>query len=46
VRDFKAGPCQLKAIFDGIEMSGEAVVLGPGLYNCRRRGGLLECSGP
>lgn len=46
VRDFKAGPCALKAIFDGVEMSGEVVVLGPGLYNCKRRGGALECSGP
>ena len=43
VRDFKAGPCQLKAIFDGVQMEGEVVVLGPGGYDCRRKGGELLC---
>lgn len=46
VREFKAGPCQLSAIFDGVQMAGEVVVLGPGKYDCQRRGGELECSGP
>ena len=46
VRSFLAGPCKLKGIFEGVEMSGEAIVLGPGKYDCMRKGGELVCTGP
>jgi len=46
VRDFKAGPCELEAIFEGVKMKGMVPVLGPGLYDCKRKGGELVCSGP
>lgn len=46
VRSFLAGPCRLKAIFEGVELSGEVMVLGPGKYDCMRKGGDLVCSGP
>jgi hypothetical protein len=46
VYNFLAGPCTLSAIYDGVQMSGEAVVLGPGGYTCKRKGGALECSLP
>ena len=37
VREFKAGPCQLSAIFDGVEMQGEVVVLGRASTTARAR---------
>lgn len=46
VYDFLAGPCDLKAIYDGVEMKGSVPVLGPGKYDCKRKGGELVCSGP
>lgn len=46
VRDFLAGPCALRAIFEGVELSGRVMVLGPGKYDCERKGGELVCSGP
>lgn len=46
VRDFLAGPCALRGIFEGVELSGRVMVLGPGKYDCARKGGELVCSGP
>jgi hypothetical protein len=46
VRDFMAGPCKIRGIFEGNEFSGKVVVLGPGKYDCERKGGELVCSGP
>lgn len=46
VRTFKAGPCDIEAVYDGVRMEGRHVVLGPGKYDCYRRGGALECAGP
>lgn len=46
VRNFKAGPCGLTAVFEGVPMQGEAVVLSPGMYNCHRKGSELVCEGP
>jgi hypothetical protein len=46
VRQFLAGPCKLKGIFEGVEMTGEVMVLGPGKYDCARKGGELVCTGP
>lgn len=46
VRQFLAGPCKLKGIFEGVELEGEAMVLGPGKYDCSRKGGELVCTGP
>ena len=46
VRTFKAGPCDISAVIDGVEMTGRAVVLMPGKYDCARKGGELLCTGP
>ena len=46
VRTFVAGPCQLQAVYDGVMMTGRKVVLGPGKYDCFRKGGELACTGP
>lgn len=46
VRQFLAGPCKLKGIFEGAELEGSAMILGPGKYDCSRKGGELVCSGP
>jgi hypothetical protein len=46
VRDFKAGPCDISAVVDGVRMKGQVVVVQPGKYECARRGGDLVCSGP
>ena len=43
---FKAGPCQLKALYDGTEFQGEVVVLDKGAYHCTRVGAELKCEGP
>jgi len=43
---FKAGPCELKAMFEGTEYSGESVVLQPGKYDCGRSESELFCTGP
>ena len=46
VWQFKAGPCELKAMYDGTELQGEVIVLQPGRYNCVRSGAELKCDGP
>ena len=46
VREFKAGPCELSAVFDGTPLTGLAIVVGPGKYDCLRKGGELVCTGP
>ena len=43
---FKAGPCQLKALYDGTEFQGEVVVLDKSAYHCTRVGAELKCEGP
>lgn len=43
---FKAGPCSLKALYDGTEFQGEVVVLEKGAYHCTREGAELKCDGP
>jgi hypothetical protein len=46
VRTFKAGPCELSAVMDGVQMKSRLVVVAPGKYDCNRKGGDLTCSGP
>jgi hypothetical protein len=46
VRTFKAGPCEISAVIDGVNMGGTVVVLQPGKYDCNRNGGDLVCTGP
>lgn len=46
VRTFQAGPCQISAVMDGVQMTGEAIVVAPGKYDCMRKGGNLVCTGP
>lgn len=46
VWEFKAGPCTLKAMYDGQEFQGEVVILQPGKYACTRMGAEMTCSGP
>ena len=44
--EFKAGPCELKAMYEGTEFKGEVVVLEPGKYTCKRSGAEIKCDGP
>ena len=46
VWEVKAGPCTLKAMYDGTEFQGEVVVLQPGKYDCKRAGAEITCTGP
>ena len=43
VRNFKAGPCQLTAIYDNVLTKGEVVVLMQGKYECSKEGEELTC---
>lgn len=46
VRTFQAGPCEVSAVMDGVQMKGRIIVVAPGKYDCNRKGGDLTCSGP
>ncbi len=46
VRNFKAGICDLKAVVDGVELSGKVPVVYPGRYSCGLRAGALSCRPP
>ncbi len=46
VRSFKAGPCTVTAVVDGAQMSGQAIILQPGKYDCQPKGSELRCTGP
>lgn len=46
VWDFKAGPCEVNAVIDGIPMKGRSVILSRGRYTCKRQGPDLTCNGP
>jgi len=46
VRNFKAGICELKAVVDGVELTGRVPVVYPGKYSCGLRAGSLTCRPP
>lgn len=46
VRTFRAGPCEVSAVIDGVQMKGRVVIVSPGRYDCMRKGGDLVCTGP
>jgi hypothetical protein len=46
VRDFKAGVCQLKAVVDGVELTGRVAATYAGKYDCGLKAGLLTCKPP
>jgi hypothetical protein len=46
VYDVLAGPCEVQAVYEGVELQGSHPVLGPGLYTCSRAGGDIVCQDP
>jgi hypothetical protein len=46
VRQFKVGPCTLSATYDGARLTGEAIILKEGRYDCGRKGDKIVCAAP
>lgn len=46
VREFKAGPCKISAVVDGVQMTAEVPIFSKGKYDCQRKAATLHCEGP
>ena len=46
VREFKAGPCKISAVVDGVQMTADVPIFSKGKYDCERKAGSLHCEGP